>query len=171
MKPITFDNFPWWMVAVSNAVGLSLYGIGFYLMSRLGTSWAVLYALYCLWMEWRLLSGSCRSCYYYGKRCAFGKGVACSWFFDKGGAPALSTKRITWLDIVPDFLVFLVPLCAGIALLMRSFSWPILLLVVTLAILGTAGNGSVRSRIACKYCRQRELGCAAEQLFSKSAQA
>jgi hypothetical protein len=26
----------------------------------------------------------------------------------------------------------------------------------------------VRGQLACKYCKQRELGCPAEQLFSKT---
>lgn len=171
MQPASFENYPFWMVAVSNAVGLSIYAIGLYCMARLGAVWVVLYGCYCLWMEWRLLSGSCRSCYYYGKRCGFGKGAICSWFFDKSAGPSLSAKQITWLDIVPDFLVSLVPLGAGVGLLVRDFSWPVLLLVVILALLGTIGTGMVRSRIACRYCKQRELGCPAEQLFSKSSKA
>lgn len=171
MQQDSFDNFPWWMIAASNMVGLSIYAIGLYLMALLGPWWAVLYAAYCLWMEWRLLSGSCRFCYYYGKRCGFGKGQLCSMFFSKGTEQPLSSKQITWLDIVPDFLVSLVPLVIGIALLVRDFSWLMLLLVVALAFLGTAGTGIVRSQIVCKYCKQRELGCPAEQLFGKTAKA
>lgn len=170
MKTAAYEHFPWWMVAASNFVGLSIYAIGLYLMARMGTPWAVLYAAYCLWLEWRLLSGSCRTCYYYGKRCGFGKGTVCSWFFARGDGQPLSMKGISWLDIVPDFLVSLVPLGAGIALLVRKFEWSVLLPVVLLALLGTAGTGFVRGQIACKYCKQRELGCPAEQLFSKSSQ-
>jgi hypothetical protein len=29
------------------------------------------------------------------------------------------------------------------------------------------GNGLVRGSLACKYCKQREIGCPAEQLFNK----
>jgi hypothetical protein len=72
---------------------------------------------------------------------------------------------------VPDFLVSLVPLGVGIALLIRSFSWGVLLLIVALVGLATVGTAAVRGQIACKYCKQRELGCPAEQLFSKRKQA
>jgi hypothetical protein len=137
-------------------------------MARLGIVWGVLYAAYCVWMEWRLLSGSCRSCYYFGKRCGFGKGRVCSWFFTKGSAPAWGTKRFSWRDVAPDFMVSLIPLGVGIAMLIGSFSWLVLLLVVTLVFLGSVGTGFVRGHLACKYCKQRELGCPAEQLFSKT---
>jgi hypothetical protein len=171
MKPTPFENFPLRLVAVSNAAGLSIYAIGLYLMAQLGPWWAVLYAAYCLWMEWRLLAGSCRFCYYYGKSCGFGKGQVCSMFFTKGTERSLSSKQITWLDIVPDLLVSLIPLLVGIALLIRSFSWLVLILVIALAFLGTAGTGFVRSQIVCKYCKQREIGCPAEQLFGKTTKA
>jgi hypothetical protein len=168
MKTSSFENFPWWMVLICNGVGLAIYAIGFLLMVRLGIVWGGLYAAYCVWMEWRLLSGSCRSCYYFGKRCGFGKGRLCSWFFNQRSEPTLCTKRLSWRDVAPDFMVSLIPLGAGITILVWSFSWPVLLLVVTLAFLGSVGTGLVRGQVACKYCQQRELGCPAEQYFSKT---
>jgi F0F1-type ATP synthase membrane subunit c/vacuolar-type H+-ATPase subunit K len=33
--------------------------------------------------------------------------------------------------------------------------------------LTTIGNGYIRGNLTCKYCKQREIGCPAEQLFSK----
>ncbi len=171
MKTSAFENFPWWMIAVCNSVGLAIYAIGLYLMACLGTVWAVLYAAYCVWMEWRLLSGSCRYCYYFGKRCGFGKGVVCSWFFAKGVGRTLGDKRISWRDLMPDFLVSLIPLGAGITMLIRNYSWLALLLVAALVFLGSVGTGFVRGQLACKYCKQRELGCPAEHLFSKTKHA
>jgi hypothetical protein len=168
MKTSSFENFPWWMVVISNVVGLAIYAIGLYLMARLGLVWGLLYAAYCIWMEWRLLSGSCRYCYYFGKQCGFGKGRVSSWFFSRGTEQTLSAKHISWGDLLPDFMVALIPLGAGITMLVRSFSWFVLLLIVTLAILGSVGTGLVRGQLACKYCKQRELGCPAEQLFSKT---
>ena len=171
MKTSSFEDFPYWMVAICNTVGLAIYAIGLYLMTRLGVVWGALYAAYCLWMEWRLLSGSCRSCYYFGKRCGFGKGRLCAWFFTRGAEQGLCRKPISWRDVVPDFLVSLIPLSVGIATLVRHFSWPVLLLVVALLFLGSVGTGLVRGQLACRYCRQRELGCPAEQLFSKTKHA
>jgi len=168
MKTSSFENFPWWMIVICNAVNLAIYVIGLFLMARLGIIWGTLYVTYCVWVEWRILSGSCRTCYYFGKRCGFGKGQACSWFSTKGTEQTPGTKQISWLDIVPDFMVSLIPLGVGIAMLIRSFSWVVLLILVTLAFLASVGTGFVRGQLACKYCKQRELGCPAEQLFSKT---
>ncbi len=168
MKHPTFENYPRWMVLISNSVGLAIYAIGFSVISRIGIVWGLLYLAYCVWVETRVLSRSCRSCYYYGKRCAFGKGRISAWLFEPGEEHAMSTKRVTWHDIVPDFLVSLIPLGVGIILLIRAFSWQLLLLVLVLAFLASVGSGFVRGQLACKYCKQRELGCPAEQLFSKT---
>ena len=171
MKTSSFENFPWWMVAICNAVGLAIYAIGLYLMARLGVVCGVLYAAYCVWMEWRLLSRSCRYCYYFGKRCGFGKGWVCSRLFSKVPEHTWCTKRISWRDVVPDFMVSLIPLGVGITMLIRSFSWLVLLLIVALVLLGSVGTGLVRGQLACKYCKQRELGCPAERLFGKTKHA
>ena len=171
MKTSSFENFPWWMVLICNGVGLTIYAIGLFLMACLGIVWGVLYAAYCVWVEWRILSGSCRSCYYFGKRCGFGKGRLCSWFFTKGAEQNLCTKRISWRDVVPDFMVSLIPLGVGITMLLRNFSWLVLLLIVTLVGLGSVGTGLVRGQLACRYCKQREIGCPAEELFSKAKHA
>ncbi|MEN6426361.1 MAG: hypothetical protein ABFE13_13440 [Phycisphaerales bacterium] len=168
METSSFEQFPWWMVVTCNAVGVAIYAIGLCLMFRLRIVWGVLYLAYCLWMEWRLLSGSCRSCYYYGKRCGFGKGRLCSWLLTRRAKEDSSKKPITWRDVAPDFLVSLIPLVVGIVLLIRDFSWPVLALVLILVLLGSVGTGFVRGQIACRYCKQRELGCPAEQLFSKT---
>jgi hypothetical protein len=167
MNTSSFENFPGWMVVICNAVGLAIYAIGLYLTARLGTVWGALYAAYCVWMEWRLLSRSCRSCYYFGKRCGFGKGRLCSWFFTKRTEATLRKRPISWRDVAPDFMVSLIPLGIGIIILLRGFSWVVLLLTVAVAGLGSVGTGLVRGQLACRYCRQRELGCPAEELFRK----
>jgi hypothetical protein len=170
-KPSAFENFPFWMILVCNAVGWAIYAIGLFIMLRLGILWGVLYAAYCLWLEWRVISKACRSCYYYGKACGFGRGRLCSWIFSAQPDQSFAEKRITWWDIVPDFLVSLIPLGVGIAMLIRGFAWLILFLVIALVLLASAGTGMIRTQIACKFCRQRELGCPAERLFGKAKNA
>jgi hypothetical protein len=171
VKAPTYENFPWPVVAVCNAVGWCIYGLGLYLMARLGLVYGLIYGLYCVWMELRLLRGSCRRCYYYGKRCGFGRGILCSWFFARQPAEGLAGKQVTWRDLAPDFLVSLFPLAAGIAWLIGDFSWLALALVVLLVFLSSAGTGFVRERLACLHCKQREIGCPAQKLFAKPEQA
>ena len=166
----TLDSFPWPIVLFCEGVALSVVGVGLYFTVRLSLALAVLYGLYCLWVEMRVLWMSCRHCFYYGKVCGFGKGKLCSWLFDKGDPSRFAERQITWRDVAPDLVVPLAALVAGVVLLIRSFSWVTLLLLVALVLLGTIGTGTARGRFACKYCRQRETGCPAQRLFASPAQ-
>ena len=167
-QPKTFENYPCRIIFISNLVSLLIYIIGAYIIFQLGLVWLLLYLLYIIWLEIRIMQKSCANCYYYGKFCAFGKGKLSSLFFKKGNPKAFLKRKITWKDILPDFLVSIIPLIVGIVLLILDFSWLILSLIIILAALTSAGNSFVRGSLACKYCKQRELGCPAEQLFSKN---
>ena len=74
---------------------------------------------------------------------------------------------MTWKDMIPDLLISLIPLLAGIVLLIVQFDIYLLATIVLLAFLTTSGNGFIRGKLTCKYCKQRELGCPAEKLFNK----
>lgn len=50
---------------------------------------------------------------------------------------------------------------------MMAFSWLILILMVVILLLTTVGNSMVRGALACRYCRQRGIGCPALRLFEK----
>ena len=166
-KQKTFESYPGCIVFVSNLVLLAIYLTGAYIIYQLGIIWLVFYLLYILGLEIRLMKGSCVNCYYYGRFCAFGKGKISALFFKKGNPKAFLKDKITWKDILPDFLVSIIPIIAGIALLILKFSWPILLSIIALIILTSAGNSFVRGKLACRFCKQRELGCPAERLFNK----
>ena len=166
-KTKTYENFPSWMVALSNLLPLLIYIIGAYILYKLWVGFFVLYILYCFWVEKRVLKKSCINCYYYGKTCCFGKGKICSWFFKKGDTKNFCKKQISWVDILPDFLVSIFPLIAGIILLIIKFNWRILLLMIIIVLLSSVGTSIIRGNFACKYCKQREFGCPAEKLFNK----
>jgi len=154
-------------VLASNLLQLSIYAIGAYIIALAGYAWLFLFLAYVVWLEVRLLKRSCVNCYYYGKRCAFGKGKLCSLFFRKGSAEKFAQDKITWKDILPDFMVSIIPFVLGIVLLVLKFDWMLLALVILLFLLASFGNGLVRGSLACKHCKQRELGCPAEQLFNR----
>jgi hypothetical protein len=120
-------------------------------------------------MEIRVLIMSCRDCFYYGKLCAFGRGKICSLLFKKGSPERFKMKKITWINLVPDFLVSIIPLVIGGFYLVRSFTWLRLSLVVVLVIMAFPVTGFVRGSISCKLCRQKVMGCPAVQLFTKKA--
>ena len=160
-----YERYPLGTVIASNAVAWSIYGLGTAIVARHGAGPALVYVACCLWVELRVLTKSCRSCWYYGRLCGFGKGKLCALLFPKGDPADFLRKEITWVDLVPDFAVGLLPVVAGAVLLLRGFSWALLLMVLALLGLTTAGNAFVRGVLVCRRCRQRELGCPAQKLF------
>ena len=164
----TYENYPIPIVILSNIVSIATYVLGFLIL--LGLSWiiAVFYLIFISGLEYRLLSKHCTGCYYYGKTCGFGKGRISSVFFKQADPSVFCIKKFTWRDMIPDMLVSFVPIIAGIVLLIIKFDFPILAAVVILILLTTAGNAVIRGNYACKYCKQREIGCPAEKLFNKT---
>ena len=167
-KAKCYENYPFWIILVSNFVSIAIYLLGGFIIYQLGLVWLLIYVLYVVWLEIRLLKGSCANCYYHGKYCAFGKGKLSCLFFKKGDPKKFIHMQITWKEIIPDFLVSIIPLLLGIVLLIRNFSWILLGIMVLLILFTAVGNAFVRGSLACKYCKQREIGCPAEKLFSKT---
>ncbi|MFC2012729.1 hypothetical protein ACFLUE_00420 [Chloroflexota bacterium] len=169
MKEITcYENSPLWIVILANTVSLAILAAGAFVMYKIGWIWLALYILYSAWLEIRLLRKSCVNCYYYGKACAFGRGKVSRLFFKKGDTNRFRQDKITWKDMAPDIMVSLIPIVAGAVLLVIDFNWLLLSIVLVLLLATTIGNGLIRSSLACKYCRQREIGCPAEQLFNSN---
>lgn len=165
-----YENFPVWIPLLSCVLSIAIYTLGAFIFYQLAILFTVLYLLFCLWIEYRILQKSCVNCYYYGKFCGLGRGKLCPLFFKKGNPERFTETEISWKDLIPDFLVLIFPVVGGIIALIMDFTWLILVLMVILAVLSLCGNALLRGSLACKYCKQKELGCPAEQLFSKSAQ-
>jgi hypothetical protein len=164
-EPAAREEYPLSIVIVSNLVAFLVYIIGAFILFRFSIAGVIAYLAFIVLLEYRLLAGHCTDCYYYGKTCAFGKGRLSARLFRKGSPEKFSRMQIGWKDIVPDFLVFMIPVLAGILFLLQAFSWTVLILVIALLLLGFAGNALVRGQLACRFCRQRGIGCPAEQLF------
>jgi hypothetical protein len=166
-KEKCFENYPFSIVLFSNLVSIAIYLIGAFIISKIGIIWLILYLFFIISFEFRLIKWHCINCSYYGKVCAFGKGKISSIFFKKGNLKNFCKKQITWKDIIPDFMISLIPAIVGIIILVKDFDLIFLSLVIILLLLAFAGNGMVRSQLACKYCKQREIGCPAQKLFEK----
>lgn len=163
-----YENFPLRLVAFSNLVSLSIYIVGAYILSQVSIWLIIPYLFYCLWLEIRVIKRSCAKCYYYGKVCAFGKGKLCALVFKRKGDPELFAQdKVTWIQLMPDFAISLIPVITGIILLIIDFSFLLLSFVIIMGIISFGGNAIVRGTFACKYCKQREIGCPAEKLFNK----
>ncbi len=166
MQSTTYESYPASTVLLSNALSLGIYVIGAVILAGLGAWAVVLYVAYCVWIEFRILTKGCVNCYYYGKSCGLGKGKLCALLFKRGDPAKFANSVVSWRDLVPDFLVSLVPLAVAVVLLARDFSYTLAVLVIALVGLTFPGNAVVRSCLLCKFCKQRELGCPAQKLFS-----
>ncbi len=162
----TFENFPLRIVFLSNMVTVLIYISGLIITFRLNLIAAILYGAYLLVLEFRLLSSHCTACYYWGKTCGFGKGRISALFFKKGDPSKFCGNKMSWKEMIPDLLISLIPLAIGIILLIHSFDILLLSAVVLVIVLTTSGNGYIRGKLTCKYCKQRALGCPADKLFN-----
>jgi len=162
----TYEQFPLPMVAISVLVTLMIYAIGAWILAGHGPVVAAAYLFYCACFELWVMKQSCANCWYYGKVCGLGRGKVCAYLFPQGDPGMFSCRTITWPMLIPDMLIMLLPLLGGAILLFRSFTWSVASGMVLLLALTFGGNAFVRSQIACKYCKQREIGCPAEKLFS-----
>lgn len=165
-EPTVYERFPGWIVLVSNLVAVGIYAIGVVIMAGFGPWSAAAYLVLCGWVEYRVLRHSCRNCSYYGGTCAFGKGRLCALLFAPGDPQRFAETEISWSDLVPDFAVSLLPAAGAVVQLIADFRWPLLVLLAILLGLSFGGNAFVRGTLACRHCRQRELGCPAQKLFN-----
>ncbi|MBN2057179.1 MAG: hypothetical protein JW782_00045 [Candidatus Saganbacteria bacterium] len=168
-KIICYDNYPPLFALAANLVTFAIYALGAVILSGLGPLYAVIFLLYCLALEIRLMKKSCVDCYYYGKLCFSGRGLLCSLFLRRGDPQRFLSKQLAWQQLIPDFLLTLAPLCAGIVLFIMDFSWTRLGLMAALLVLGLPVTGYIRGCLACLHCRQRGLGCPAADLFKQGA--
>lgn len=168
MEPTrSYDSFPTRLVAAAILVAVSIYALGAVILAGFGSIMLALYLLYCLGNEVHVMKMSCVDCYYYDKWCAFGRGKAAALFFKQGDPQRFAAKPMSRKDLLPDMLVVIFPLIGGTVLLIRDFSWGIAIALVLLMAFASGGNYVIRSKVACAGCKQRELGCPAEQFFSK----
>ncbi len=164
-----FESYPAWIVALSSGLSLSIYALGSAIVARLGWALLIPYLLFLLYLEVNQLARGCVHCVYYGRACFSGKGLVAAVFF-KRGDPSKFARELTWVSLLPDMLVVLIPLGAGVFLAIRQFDWILPVLMLGLLVLAFPGNGFVRGKLACCHCRQRELSCPAQRLFERRAQ-
>jgi hypothetical protein len=162
---MVYDKYPLQIVFLTNLFNLCIYASGIIIIHSLGWLYVGIYIAYIFILEIRLLKFHCPDCYYYGKACAFGKGVVSSIFFKKGNPEMFSCKVFGFKDLIPDMLVFAIPAIIALILLIIDFQWYVLIALLILAFLNFFGNAYIRGQIACKNCKQKDLGCPALDFF------
>jgi hypothetical protein len=131
------ENFPGWIVILSNLGSFIIYTLGFMIMYKLGLIISLLYLLYVFILEYRIIRYHCVDCYYWGKTCGFGKGRISSILFKKGDISRFCIKDMTFKNLIPDLLVSLIPIVAGIVFLILKFDFILLFAVLLLILLTT----------------------------------
>lgn len=167
MTQTSYERFPLRITIPVVLINLLLYALGAYILLRIHFAAAILYLGYCAVIQVNVMRRSCRSCYYYGKNCAFGIGVLCARLFTRQDPASFVNRDVSALTLVPEFLVVIIPVLAGLVSTVLSFSWLYLGVVLAFLLFFLIGTAAVRGIAACKYCRQRELGCPAVQMFSR----
>jgi hypothetical protein len=162
----TYENYPVRIVILSSLVSFLIYLMGIIVIFRIGWIYTIFYLSFIFALELRLIKNHCTACYYWGKTCGFAKGRISSLFFKKRDNSDFCSNKFAWKDMIPDLLITLIPLIAGIVLLIIKFEPYLLFALILLIVLTTAGNQYIRGSLTCKYCRQREIGCPAEKLFN-----
>jgi len=163
-----YNDYPIGIPIFAIILSYFTYMVGAYIIAGLGFIFAIIYLFYCFGVEMLIVLRSCKDCFYYGKICGFGKGWVAPWFCKKGNPERFASRKITFIDLIPDFLVVIFPMVAGIILLIINFSFVILALMIILFFMFFAGTAIIRLNLVCKFCKQRDIGCPAEKLFSKN---
>jgi len=161
------EKYPLWMVLLINLLMILVYVAGAYIMFVLSWITGVLFLVYLIILEFSNYREGCRHCYYYGKRCAFGKGVIARVFFNKGD-PKNFKRELKWKDFLPQMLVTIVPLIVGILLLIsRGFNAWILIAIIYPVFSWFVVNPVIYGKLACPHCKQGRICCPAMEFFSK----
>ncbi len=166
-EPKGFESYPLWMVLVYNLISLSVYFAGLYLLYIVWPWLALLFFIYILYLEVRTYKEGCRYCYYYGKVCVAGRGKIVKLFFKKGNPKNFCKKPVSFKDFIPHLFVSIIPIGAGIYLLIQDFNWFILLLTVWPVIIWFAGNPIIYGELACPNCKQCQICCPVANYFIK----
>lgn len=170
MSGKTFEKYPAWMILVYYLASFSVYLAGLYLVYMIWPVFALFLFVYILYLEISVLREGCARCYYYGKRCVCAKGKVAKVFFKKDEKRKFYEKEITMKHMIPSMLPMVITLIAGIYLVIQglpSINFIVIGIAVWPLIVTFFGNPIIYGKIACPYCKQRELGCPACDFFMK----
>jgi hypothetical protein len=166
IKNKSYENFPLWIPLIAILLSIIGYIIGAVILSGFNIIFSLLYLLYCIFTE-LLVIRSCKDCWYYGKVCGLWKGKIAPLFVKKGDPNKFADRDISMVHMIPDFLVVILPILGGVILLFLDFSFFVLSLMVVLIVLFFGGSAFIRGIFACRYCKQKDIGCPAYDIFNK----
>jgi len=164
-----FENYPAWIVFITNLVYISVHLAGLYLVYLVWPVLVIPFLIYLAYIELSIYKHGCVNCYYYGKICAFGRGKIAKILLKKGDSKKFTEKTVSFKDFLPSSMPIVITLIAGIYLLLQGFSWIILILMLWPVIVMFAGNPVIYGELACQHCKQCKIGCPVSEFFMKRA--
>jgi len=168
-KTKAYENFPIWIVLIYIFISISLYFVGFYLLYLIW-SWLILpYLIYILYIEFKIYKEGCIGCYYYGKMCGGGRGKLAKLLFKKGSPNIWRNKKVSFKDFIPSLFISIIPIAAGIFLLIKDFNWLILVFAAWPIIIWFFGNPLIYGELICPNCKQAQICCPVCEYFMKKA--
>ena len=163
------ENYPIKIVCVSTTLTLISYLLGtlvlYVLNPVLGTLFLLL-AVSTLIVSMKL---RCTNCYYLGKYCNFGLGKLATILFKKGDLNEFSNPKKVIPTAILSFGTILLPIIAGIGLILFDFSLINLGLLIIYFLFGIVPNFFVRGNF-CGKCKQGQLGCPSYEQMIKGRQ-
>jgi len=172
MAKIYDKGFPLGTVLIMNFFMVTTYAAGVWLFSLINIFLGALFLIFIIYIESSVYREGCKYCFYYGKRCAFGRGLLAPLFMKKGDPKKFCEHELTRKDFIPTMLPAFLPLVAAVYIIFtQGFSWVVTLLGAYPFIVSFLGNPIFYGRMACPHCKQGSICCPAMEFFMKREKA
>lgn len=163
------DEYPIKIVCISATLTVISYLLGtivFYVLHPILGFIFLLLAVFTIIISMKL---RCTHCYYIDKYCNFGLGKLAAILFKKGDSEEFRNPKKVVPTAIMSFGTTLLPVIAGIWLIIFDFSLINLGLLLVYILLGIMPNFIVRGNF-CEKCMQGQLGCPSYEQMIKSRQ-
>jgi hypothetical protein len=161
-----YENYPIWIVLIYNFILVSIYAIGLYLTYLIHLYLFIAFIALIIYSEASVYMEGCRNCYYYGKTCGTGRGRIVKLIMKKGSPKKFCEKKVTGEDFLVHMLPSIVIVIGGIYLMIRDFSW-LILLFTAWPVIVWFGNQWLYGELLCPNCKQCAICCPVAEFFKE----
>ncbi|MHA1966204.1 MAG: hypothetical protein ACW964_00255 [Candidatus Hodarchaeales archaeon] len=173
MKAITKDQrleeYPIGIVCVSVTITIISYLLGAIVLYLVHPFLGFLFLLLVIFTILVSMKLRCTHCFYLGKYCNFGLGKLAAILFKKGNSKDFNNPRKVIPTAILSFGTILLPIIAGIGLLIINFTLVNLGILLAYLLFGILPNFFVRGNY-CDKCMQGQLGCPSYEKMKKGRQ-
>lgn len=164
------ENFSLSSIAVVNFVTYSGIACGSLLYYKMHFVLMLLFLAMSIKNELQILLKGCKNCYYFGKRCATGKGAIAKLIgIKKGNEKIFACRKFTMKQFLPSILATNGAIVMGIVLCIFKFSWMNLGLTFYMIVNSYYLNGKMHdSKLMCNSCKMKDF-CPAQKFFADLA--